>query len=164
MHICIVTVAVLHLCTILHPLRATTSICANFLSILQENPTFSILYTYFYKTLISVYLFYHLFYLNNHFLTFFLYYFIPNSLSPLTRLSPFPLKLFSLKLLSITVTRWSKHQDSPIQAPILTKPQAPIHSLYLCCVSVRGCVWFCGWFFIFVVDFWFCVWFLILCL
>ena len=40
---------------------------------------FSILHTYFYKTPTSIYLFYNLFYLNNHFLTFF-YYFISNSL------------------------------------------------------------------------------------
>ena len=69
-------------------LRATASISANFLSILQEKPTFSILHNHFYKTPTPVCLFYHLFYLNNHFSHF--YYFISNTLSPLTRLSLFP--------------------------------------------------------------------------
>ena len=45
-----------------------------FLSILQKNPTFSILHTYFYKTPTSVCLFYTLFYLNNILLTFFYYF------------------------------------------------------------------------------------------
>ena len=37
-----------------------------FLSILQKKYTFSILHAHFYKTLRSIYLFYHLFYLNNN--------------------------------------------------------------------------------------------------
>ena len=143
MHICIVTVALLHLCTILHPLRATTSICANFLSILQENPTFSILYTYFYKTLISVYLFYHLFYLNNHFLTFFFILFYPKlSLSTHETLS-IPTKT----LLSETPLH---HGHSPIQAPRLADPSSDTHqatsadplSLSLLCVRAWVCLIF----------------------
>ena len=43
-----------------------------FLSILQKNPTSSILNTHFYKTPRSICLFYTLFYLNNIFLTFFI--------------------------------------------------------------------------------------------
>ena len=46
---------------------AITLIHAKFLSILQEKTFFfSILHTHFYKTPTLVYLFYHLFYLNNN--------------------------------------------------------------------------------------------------
>ena len=44
-----------------------TSVDAKFLFILEKKNIFSILYTHFYKTSISIYLFYYLFYLNNHF-------------------------------------------------------------------------------------------------
>ena len=153
--------------------RVTASVRANFRSILQEKPIFSFLHTNFYKTPISVCLFYHLFYLKNHFPHFF-YYFILNSLSPLTRLS-----IPTETLLSKTPLH---HSRSPIQPSILADPQVPIQasipvdSQALVChkrwstlcvfvgVSMRGCVWFffffffwCGWFFIFVVDLWFCL-------
>ena len=151
--------------------RVTASVRANFRSILQEKPIFSFLHTNFYKTPTSVCLFYHLFYLKNHFPHFF-YYFISNSLSPLTWLSiPTETLLSKTPLL---------HSRSPIQPSILADPQVPIQasipvdSQALVChkrwstlcvfvgVSVRGCVWFffffwCGWFFIFVVDLWFCL-------
>ena len=76
--------------------RATASISAKFLSILQKiNLLFSILHINFYKTFTSVCLFYHLFYLNNHFPHFY-YYFISNSLSLHSRDSLHShLKLFS---------------------------------------------------------------------
>ena len=65
-------------------LRATISVRANFLYILQKKHTFFILHTHFYKTSTSICLFYFLFYLNNHFSHFFLLYFtgpttLPNS-------------------------------------------------------------------------------------
>ena len=47
-------------------IREIASVCAKFLSILPKKNTFSILHTHFYKTLTLVYLFYHLFYLNNN--------------------------------------------------------------------------------------------------
>ena len=68
-------------------LRATASVCANFLSILQEKPTFSILHTNFYKTPTSVCLFYHIFYLNNHFLTFFIISHWSHHLTKLSKIS-----------------------------------------------------------------------------
>ena len=45
----------------------------NFCLFCKKKYTFSILHTYFYKTLISVYLFYHLFYLNNNIFLIFYY-------------------------------------------------------------------------------------------
>ena len=133
----------------------------------KKNLLFSILHTHFYKTPTSVCPFYYLFYLNNHFPHFF-YYFISNSLSPLTRLSPFPLKLLSLKLLSITITRQSKYRYSPIhkrrskhrdwpihkrrskhrylpihkcRSATSTNLQAPILSLYFCwCIHAWVCL------------------------
>ena len=163
------------------PLRATALVRAKFLSIFQKKtkkPTFSILHTHFYKTFTSVCLFYHLFYLNNHF-SHFLYIFflfISNSLSLVTRhylklLSETPIqawrkelrskhnkKFFSLKL-------QSKPQCSPIhkrRSAISADLQALIHhkrqststdplslSLLVCpCVGVFGFV-------VSVVDFWF---------
>ena len=149
-------------------LRATTSVCANFLSILQGKPTFSILYTCFYKTPTSICLFYYLFYLNNYFSHF--YYFISNTLSPLTRLSLFPSETL------IQAWRETLLFETPIQAPILADPstdtcqstsanppqasighkrrsaisadlQASIHSLCLYwCVHVWVClVFWCLW-------------------
>ena len=56
----------LKFCQIIDTVRETTSVCANFLSILQDKPIFSILHIHFYKTLTSVCLIYYLFYLNNH--------------------------------------------------------------------------------------------------
>ena len=47
---------------------------------MQEKPTFSILHIYFYKTHTSVCLFYHLFYLNNHFFFFLLFLTGPTTL------------------------------------------------------------------------------------
>ena len=56
----------LKFCQIIDTVRETASVRANFLSILQEIPIFSILHIHFYKTLTSVCLIYYLFYLNNH--------------------------------------------------------------------------------------------------
>ena len=77
-------------------LRATASIRANFLSILQENHTFSILHTNFYKTPTSVCLFYTIFYLNNTFSSLF---FISHRFHHLTKLSKISLT-FSISLFS----------------------------------------------------------------
>ena len=56
----------LKFCQIIDTVRETASVRANFLSILQEKPIFSILHIHFYKTLTLVCLIYYLFYLNNH--------------------------------------------------------------------------------------------------
>ena len=57
-------------------LKATASVVQSFLFILHGKLTLFILHIHFYKTLTSVSLFYHLFYLNNYF-SHFIYYFPP---------------------------------------------------------------------------------------
>ena len=107
-------------------LRATTSVNAKFLSILQKKPTFSILHTHFYKTPTAICLFYHLFYLNNHFPHFFYYYLsqFSLSLSPFmvwNSLSPFPIWN---SLSPFTVTSNDPSTNPPRLK--LANPQAPI--------------------------------------
>ena len=92
----------------------------NFYLFCPKKPTFCILHTHFYKTPISVCLFYHLFYLNNHFPHFFLIIY-------LNPLSPFPV----LNSLSIHGHKQrSKHQSTTVETRRSTStdlPQAPIH-------------------------------------
>ena len=85
----------------------------------KKNLLFSILHTHFYKTPTSVCLFYHLFYLNNHFPHFFLIFYLKLSLSTHKTLS-----IPTETLLSKTPLH---HIHSPIQALILTEPQASIY-------------------------------------
>ena len=78
----------LHICK----LRAIALVNAKFLSILppkKKKNAFSILQTHFYKTLTSVCLFYHLFYLNNYFPHFFIL-FISTCPKPAHKLTSLP--------------------------------------------------------------------------
>ena len=112
----------------------------------KKKLTFSILHAHFYKTPTSVCLFYHLFYLNNHFPHFFLIFYLKLSLSTHKTLSiPTETLLFKTPL---------HHIHSPIQALILTEPQASIYkrwstlsiSIICQCMGVSDFV-------VFVVDF-----------
>ena len=87
-----------------------------------KNLLFFILHTHFYKTPTSVDLFYHMFYLNNHFLTFLLIILSQTlslhfqaSLSPLTRLYS---RVFSITTLypNIFTPLYSKLSEISIQA------------------------------------------------
>ena len=82
------------------PQKTTLSILEhppNFPSILHKKLFFSILHTHFYKTPTSVYLFYPLFYLNNHFSHFFIII-LSQTLSLNSRDSLFQTPLYSNKL------------------------------------------------------------------
>ena len=112
--------------------RAIVSIDANFFSICTKKATFSILHTYFYKTLTLVYLLYTLFSLNNHFIFFFFYISTSSLVNP--TFSLFFSEHYSLSLslsfsLSHTVNFLSfssfSHLSSPVKfssfAPFFTK-------------------------------------------
>ena len=121
---------------------------------------FSILHIYFYKTPTSIYLFYNLFYLNNHFLTFFIILSQTLSLHSQDSLyshmkiqskhggknfDPSTVRNSSLKLRS-------KHRYSPIHKRWFASANSFFVSLLVC--LVLWCLWlilwlifyFCGWF------------------
>ena len=133
----------------------------NFYLFCKRKSIFSILHTHIYKTLTSVYLFYHLFYLNNHFPHFFLLLFISNSFSPLTVISN-SLSIPHLKLFSpFTVTHRSRRRSTMVEThrSINTDPpQVLIHSLCLCwCVYVWVClILWCLWL-ILILCLWECM-------
>ena len=99
-----------------------------------KNLLFSILYTHFYKTPTSVHLFYHLFYLNNHFLTF-LFIILSQTLSLHFRASLFPLTRLCSRVFSVTTLYpniftplYSKLSEISIQARSTTPRRTPIQA------------------------------------
>ena len=103
-------------------LRASTSVRVLYTPIFTLKTYFSILHTHFYKTPTSIHLFYHLFYLNNHFLTFLIIILSQTLslhfrafLSPLTRLCSRVFSVITLYLNMFTPL-YSKISEISIQA------------------------------------------------
>ena len=107
-------------------LRATTSIYAKFLSILQKKNLLFLFYTPIFTTHTSVCPFYYLFYLNNNF-PHFLLLFISNSLSLYSQLSQ-SLSILHMKILSpFTVNCRSKHRSTIVETCLFTRQALICH-------------------------------------